>query len=130
MMIASSRANLAFGRLVIWLGVLAVLVRCVIAAGVMPDPAAAARGSFKLVVCTGAGLKVLQGEPETGSQPAVPQEDQGVCPYTALGHVDTPADLVALAVAQCRPAFEAPIHQHDCIALRHTLGARAPPHMG
>jgi hypothetical protein len=57
--------------------------------GLMADLAAAARGSLKLAICTGSGVKMLQDEADDGSQPADLRRDQILCPYAAFGDVPT-----------------------------------------
>jgi Protein of unknown function (DUF2946) len=130
MTIARHRNHRAFHRLAAWLGVMAVLVRCVIAPGLMPDVAAAAKGSLKLVICTGAGAKVLPTTTDDGSTPSGHGAHDGLCPYAAFGHAATPAEPALLSSAAFEPALAAPIRQRILRAAKiDRPGARAPPHI-
>ncbi len=85
----------------------AVLMRCIIAPGLMLDPMAAAQGELKLVICTSAGTKSIVAASDQGSVPDQ-QEDGELCPYAAPGHAGALADPVALGGERLQPAFEAP----------------------
>jgi Protein of unknown function (DUF2946) len=128
MTIARRRNSHALHRLAAVLGVMAVLLRCVIAPGLMPDLAAAAEGSLKLVICTGAGAKFLPVTRDDGSAPSGHRADDGVCPYAAFGHLATPVELAGLNIADFDSPAAAPIQQRSPPASRiGTPGARAPP---
>jgi hypothetical protein len=110
------------------LGVLAVLVRCVIAPGLMPDLAAAAHGVFQLVICTGDGLKLLHGGIDGGSQAPGHQGDQSLCPYSAAGHVPASIDQATVFPADFAATPHAPSPDRVLPASpAKALGARAPP---
>jgi len=117
-----------FSRMAALLGVCALLLRCVIAPGVMPDVAAAANGVFKLVICTGSGIKLLHGGAPDGSSHAGHPAGNAVCPYAASGSIATPADRLPLHA----PAFGIPVQGSAQQPLApagwsQTPGARAPP---
>ena len=117
-----------FSRMAALMAVFAVLLRCAIAPGVMPDPLAAADGVFKLVICTGAGIKVMHGGAHDGPSPVEQRGDDAVCPFAAFGHVAIPAGAVPLAVADFGRAVSAPPQVSFAAGgWTHTLGARAPP---
>lgn len=112
-------------RWAIWLGVVAVLVRCVIGAGVMPDMRALANGTFTLVICTGDGAKI---------SPAAPDDTGGgdhagdICPFSAAAHLAIPAQAPAIIAGPFQhalPAAPARAWRHPGLA--HALRARAPP---
>ena len=130
MTMALRRKSQPLRRLAALLGVVAVLVRCVIAPGFMPDLAAAAHGTFKLVICTGGGEKTLPGTSDDGSQRPHHHGDDGQCPYAAAGHVAAPPAFAGLAIADFEPAFGTPLYQRVLLAPRvDGLRARAPPHI-
>jgi hypothetical protein len=114
-------------RLAAVLAMAAVLMRCVIAPGLMLDPMAAAQGKLKLVICTSAGTKSIVAASDQGSVPDQ-RGDRELCPYAAPGHAGTLADPVALGDERIRPAFEASTrnaaHRSPNI---HGFAARAPP---
>ena len=127
MPLAPLRTARRFSRMAALMGVCALLLRSVIALGVMPDPAAAAYGVFKLVICTGSGVKLLQGGAPDGSD-AGHSAGEAVCPYAASGLIAPPADVPTIDA----PAFDVPLRgaaQQPLApaAWPHTLGARAPP---
>lgn len=116
-------------RLATVLAMAAVLLRCVIAPGLMLDPMAAARGELKLVICTSAGAKSIAATSDKG--PVSRQQSDGeLCPYAALGPVGAPADPVALGGERLQPAFEAPARDaaHRSARMR-SFAARAPPEL-
>ena len=128
MTVAWCRNSHSFSRLAALLGVVALLVRCVIAPGLMPDLAAAAHGTFKLVICTGAGGKILAPAPDRDSQPTGHHEGDGLCAYAAFGHLATPLAATLLSVFGFDQAFQKPLPQHIAFAARvNKRGARAPP---
>jgi hypothetical protein len=105
----------------------AVLLRCVIAPGLMLDPMAAARGELKLVICTAAGAKSIAAAADQGPAPHQ-QSDGELCPFAAFGHVGALADPVALSGERLGPAFEAPARDMaNRPALMRGFAARAPP---
>jgi Protein of unknown function (DUF2946) len=111
------------------LGVFALLLRCVIAPGVMPDPAAAANGAFKLVICTGFGLQERPWLPDRGPSEPVHQGDQTLCPYAAAGYTATAPDIGPLADVPLRPVYAAAAAPDIARAIPiHIPPARAPPY--
>ena len=128
MTVAWCRNSHSFSRLAALLGVVVLLVRCVIAPGLMPDLAAAAHGTFKLVICTGAGGKILARVPDGDSPPAGHHDGDSLCSYAAFGHVATPPALTFLSISEFEQAFQKPLPQRIVFATRVEMrGARAPP---
>jgi hypothetical protein len=122
------RNSQSFSRLAALLGVVALFVRCVIAPGLMPDLAAAAHGTFKLVICSGTGEKILARAPDGDSQPAGHYDGDGLCSYAAFGHVATPPAPIFLSLCESEQAFQKPLPQRIAFAIRvDKRGARAPP---
>src|SRR5262245_59138880 len=119
----------AFRRLAVLLGVFGLMLRAVIAPGVMPDPVAAANGAFKLIICTGNGLQERAGRlPDNGPADPAHQGDHALCPFAAAGHVATAALAAPEPSAPLPSGFEpdAAPRAAQAIAL-HTPSARAPP---
>jgi hypothetical protein len=128
MTVAWCRNSHSFSRLAALLGVAALLVRCVIAPGLMPDLTAAVHGTFKLVICSGAGAKILAPAPDGDSQPAGHHDGDSLCSYAAFGHVATPPAPILLSVCESEQTFQKPLPQRVAFATRiHKHGARAPP---
>ncbi len=125
----SARPRSRFKNLAVLLGVLAVLIRCVIPPGVMPDLAAAAKGEFKLVICTSGGAMSLDAGHGSHPQPGRHHGGGGdLCPYAAAGYVATIADPIVLAAPSPPAEYDAPPYRSALHRpIRHTLGARAPP---
>ena len=129
MNVASHGPGFSIRHIAILLGVIAVLIRSLVAPGFMPDFAAAADGDFKLVICSSGELKQLA--PNTGN--GVPQNRhdgaRGLCPFTALAHAATLADLVELGSEPVHPAIEqAPYRDAAVTPAVRGPDARAPPH--
>lgn len=130
MTIARGQNSHPLRRLAVLLGVMAILVRCVIAPGLMPDPVAAAQGTFKLVICTGAGLKTLPHAPGDPA-PVDPHHDGALCPYTSIGHVALGVDDWVPAPHGTERGFETPSQRWVVLGTALRLdGARAPPRIG
>ena len=106
---------------------LAVLVRCLIAPGLMIDPWAAARGELKLVICTPSGAKSVAPSSEQAPGPDR-RSDGELCSYAASGHAGTAANPVALDGEPPSPAFGASLSgdAHNEGPSRG-FAARAPP---
>jgi hypothetical protein len=116
-------------RLATMLAMAAVLLRCVIAPGVMLDPMAAAQGKLQLVICTPTGAKSIAAASDQSPLPHQRSEGEGeVCPYAALGPLSVPANPVTLGAERLQPAFETPARDaaHRS-AHRGSFAARAPP---
>jgi Protein of unknown function (DUF2946) len=115
-------------RLAVLLGVFALLLRCVIAPGVMPDPAAAAHGAFKLIICTGGGMQEHSGLPDDGPAGSSHPGDTALCPYAATGHLATAPGAGLPASVVLRPVYAAvAAPRMACSVPLHIPGARAPP---
>jgi hypothetical protein len=111
------------------MGVCALLLRSVIAPGVMPDPAAAADGVFKLVICTGSGVKLLHGGAPDGSDTGH-AAGEAVCPYAASGLIAPQAEALPIDAPAFGVALQGAAQQALApAAWPHTLGARAPPRL-
>ena len=127
MRIGRPRKNHRISRLAAWLGVFAVLLRCVIAPGLMPDLAAAAKGEFKLVICTASGGDTLPLAPGDG----VPQprgHESALCPYTTASHVAVAVGFAAFMGAPFDCVMAVPVCQDIGIGTpTRAPGARAPP---
>ena len=67
------------------LAMAAVLLRCLIAPGLMFDQTAMARGELKLVICTASGAKSFAAASDQGPAP-YQQDDHELCPYAAPSH--------------------------------------------
>jgi hypothetical protein len=114
-------------RLATVLAMAAVLMRCIIAPGLMLDPMAAAQGRLKLVICTAVGTKSIVAASDQGSVP-YQQEDGELCPYAAPVHAGALADPVALGGERLQPAFEVAARNAAHRSLHiHGFAARAPP---
>jgi hypothetical protein len=110
-----------------WLAILAVMIRCVIAPGLMPDIQAAAHGEFKLVICSAGGAKTIPvysaDDPASGDADA-----HALCPFAAFGHLATIETPAALPAPPAGPSHEAPAAQKARLApVPLTLSARGPP---
>lgn len=124
-----------FRRVAAWVGVAVLLLRAAIAPGLMIDPASAAHGEFRLIICTGgspAVAGVMPGEPRTapGEHDKDDHEkgDHGICPYAAstplavtaqpapFPTLDSPASVIAATADETIPVMPA-----------RGADARAPP---
>ena len=121
-------------RLAACFGAMALLLRCVIAPGLMPDPAAAANGVFRLVICTGSGPKspVKAADSDSDGLPAGGKGEASLCPFAAIGATAIAAtDAPALDAPVFQPVFIAGLlEQIPRLALSLAFGARAPPQGG
>jgi hypothetical protein len=124
---AQSRFGTRWERLGALLAVAAVLLRCIIAPGLMLDLTAAARGELKLVICTPAGTKSI-GVTAGKELPPGRQGDTDLCPYATPAVAGKLADPPVLAAERVPPAFEAtqPDAAFPSAKLR-AFTARAPP---
>jgi hypothetical protein len=124
---ARSRIGTRCDRLAALLAVTAVLLRCVVAPGLMLDPTAAARGELKFVICTPTGAKSIAVTADNQSPPQ--QRGEGdICPYAAPGHAGKLTNPVLLIGERLPPVFEAP--ERDTafqFARLRAFAARAPP---
>lgn len=123
---ARSRIFHRYDGLAAVLAMAAVLLRCVIAPGLMLDPMAAAQGELKLVICTSAGAKSIGSASDQGPIPS--QQDRELCPFAASGHAGMSADPVAVDSERRQPGFDAPTRDVAPRATRmRSFAARAPP---
>ena len=115
-------------RLAVLLAIAAVLLRCVIAPGLMPDLAAASRGELKLVICTSAGLKSVAVTGGDKGSPSRRQNAPDVCPYAGPGHVGALAASDPPIAERLPPAFDIPPRgRAPASTQRLAFAARAPP---
>lgn len=131
MNVLQTRYELTLRRWVAWTLLVCMMLRALVPAGYMPDFAAAAQGTFKVVICTSEGIRTvtvaLSSEPQH-------KQDSGkshdLCPFGAAPATGTlPAPAVA-AVPAILASLEAPIPAHDVILVWKSgpaLGSRAPP---
>jgi Protein of unknown function (DUF2946) len=122
MKVAQPRHRHRYSDLAAMLGMIAVLIRCVIVPGLMPDIAAAGKGEFKLVICS------PNGPLTDGQTPPAHHDGDGLCPYAAFGHLAQIAELPASIAPQYAPGFEA-IEPPELVlgTVPRTVRARAPP---
>lgn len=115
-------------ELAISLSILAVLMRVLVAPGFMPDLNAAAKGEFKLVICSAGVLKTMSVDAEGNAPDSGHGNAEDLCAFAAVSHVallsdhvqavDSP-DALAIEIAPNRGAITAS-------AVR-IPDARAPP---
>jgi len=130
MMTAPNRSDFSVRDLAAILGVIAVLIRGLIAPGLMPDVQAAAEGDFRLVICSAGGLKTVALDAE-GDKPA-PDHQQAaeLCPFTALPPLVTLAARDIPQNARQDPAIEpSPGKRLVSTTAVRRPSARAPPHL-
>lgn len=124
---ARSRIFHRYDGLAAVLAIAAVLLRCVIAPGLMLDPTAAAQGELKLLICTSAGAKSIDPTSDQGPFPHQ-QDGSELCPFAASGHAGAPADTVAVDSERRQPGFDGPARDAALGAARMlSFAARAPP---
>ena len=115
---------------------LAFALRALVPVGYMPDFAAAAKGEYKVVICSAAGSKTISLDAD--GLPASQQPGD----HAPAGHDDQPCAFTGI-VAMADPEFpglkiSAPVTALEIIAPRRTaelpparagpaLGSRAPP---
>lgn len=132
MMDAPNRPGLLLRDIAAVLGVIAILLRGMVAPGLMPDLAANADGDFKLVICSSGGLKaLLPGSDSDGDEsPAGHGGLADLCPFAASGHLATLTEPLALMDLPVRFAFDTAAPEDAAIApaIRNPR-ARAPPHL-
>ena len=100
-------------------------LRGLVAPGFMPDMERAARGEFRLVICT--GTKALGQLPR--ETPADGQAVDELCSFAALGHLATLTEPVAETGAPRQPVIQSPTPSSLVAApALPPLRARGPPH--
>jgi hypothetical protein len=117
-----------FRRLAILLGAFGLMLRAVLAPGLMPEPAAAADGVFKLIICTGTGIEHRAAAPDGGPAEAPHRGDHTLCPYASAGHVAMAA--IAGIPAETPPPSAlatAPAPSITPTVALYAPDARAPP---
>jgi hypothetical protein len=127
MRVARSRIFHRHDGLAAVLAIAAVLLRCIIAPGLMLDPMAAAQGELKLLICTSAGAKSIGSASDQGRLPGQP-DDSGLCSFAATGLAGAPVDAVLVGGERHQRGFDAPAHDaaHPTARMR-SFAARAPP---
>jgi hypothetical protein len=122
------------GRLVLWLALMALLLRALVPAGYMPDARALDAGRFEVTFCTAAGAPAaLSAALSTfkDGKPAHDAQTGAQCPFGLLAHL-TPAPAFSLNPLSL-PADTTPTAQPAQPPLPATvahgppLGSRAPP---
>ena len=122
------------GRLVLWLALMALLLRALVPAGYMPDTRALDAGRFEVTFCTAAGAPAaLSAALSTlkDGKPAHDAQTGAQCPFGLLAHL-TPAPAFSLNPLSL-PADTTPTAQPAQPPLPATvahgppLGSRAPP---
>ena len=85
------------GRLVLWLALMALLLRALVPAGYMPDARALDAGRFEVTFCTAAGACRAQrgAEHVQDGKPAHDAQTGAQCPFGLLAHL-TPAPAFSL----------------------------------
>lgn len=97
--IRSAAAWLKCRSPLVWLALLALFVRASVAPGFMPDFEAAARGEFKIVICSAGGLKTISLDAD--GHPVTPQSDASdLCEFASL----------AFAISPDSPGFAKPTY--------------------
>jgi hypothetical protein len=115
-------------RLAILLGVFGLMLRAVLAPGLMPDPAAARDGIFKLIICTGTGIEHRAGTPDGDPGEGPHRGDHTLCPYSSAGHVAMAADAGLPVETPLPSAFAtSPAPRITPPAALYGPDARAPP---
>jgi hypothetical protein len=127
MNLARSLTAMGCGKPALVLAAIALLLRGVIAPGLMIDPTAMARGEIKLVICTPSGAKSVAVAP--GKEPLPSQfAHDDICPYAAPGHAGKLVDPVVLATVPPQPAIQ-PWKADGAFSSTRVFvfAARAPP---
>lgn len=113
--------------------IVAFLLRAIIPVGYMPDFGAAARGVFKVVICTASGSKMVPFDGETQKDPkGHPDKHDQPCAFSGLGAV---AFLTLGNEAPLPPDFVTPVLiPHLAVSLPPAragppLGSRGPPQL-
>ena len=121
-----NRSGFPIRDLAVLLGLVAVLLRGLIAPGLMPDLKAAADGELNLVICSSSGLKAFA--PVSNGQVPAHQDASDLCPFAAFGHLATPVHPLSLDGRSHYSGIEQLPHRDGIAAstvrVRH---ARAPP---
>lgn len=131
MNVLQTRCEQSLRHWVSWTLLVCMMLRALVPVGYMPDFAAAAKGTFKVVICTSEGARTvtvaLDGDQQHQQKPGKSHE---LCPFGAAPATGTlPAPAVAALPAALASA-DAPLPAHDVILIWKpgpALGSRAPP---
>lgn len=133
---APSSRTASRGRLVLWLALLALLLRALVPAGYMPDARALGAGRFEVTLCTAAGAPPALSATLTAlkdGKPAHEAQTGAQCPFGLLAQL-TPApafslDPLPLAANPLPAVFQAQPRLPATTAQGPPLGSRAPPRL-
>ncbi len=110
---------------------LALVLRALIPAGFMPDLGAMADGSFKVVICSAAGTKLVTLDAEGNPLPdTATQHDGEACAFSGMAtYALTPvvADMAVVYDASADHAAKRPVVVLPPARAGPVLGSRAPP---
>ena len=110
------------------LGIIAVLMRALIAPGFMPDLTAAAAGDFKLVICSAGSLKTIPMDADSDAPDSGHGDTEDLCAFAALSHVALHSDTGQTVNSRVELAVEiAPNRGAITASAVRTPAARAPP---
>ncbi len=122
------------GRLMLWLALMALLLRALVPAGYMPDARALGAGRFEVTFCTAAGAPAALSAALIAlkdDKPAHGAQTGAQCPFGLLAHLTpapafslTPLPLQADTTPTAQPA-QPPLPA--TVAHGPPLGSRAPP---
>lgn len=111
---------------------LAFFIRAILPFGYMPDPSAAAKGEFKVVVCTSSGAKVIDAGSSGGPLNNHAPTKHEVCAFSGLSQaVDVPEQAVYPQIlAGLSATAPLPVHfELPPSFMGPSLGSRAPPQL-
>lgn len=111
---------------------LVLAVRSLLPVGYMLQSPGVPSGSFEIVICTSAGMKLLSihdsGSPEQ-PEPDVQRVDHGLCPFAASAIMTAATELPRLAVevVYAAVAYSAAVAQFAETPRPRATSARGPP---
>ncbi|MEQ1715029.1 MAG: DUF2946 family protein [Hyphomicrobium sp.] len=124
----------ALKRWVAHLLLLALVSRALIPVGYMPDFSAAAKGAFKVVICSAMGAQTIALD--EGGKPHLPDQSNGhheqPCAFSGLAAVALPAlDAIPIVIAEFRNSALIPrvVVQLPPTRAGPVLGSRGPPQL-
>lgn len=110
------------------LGIIAVLMRVLIAPGFMPDLDAAAHGEFKIIICSAGGLTTIPADADHDTPEKGHGNTADLCPFSVLSQAVMLADLPQLGNVRIgRTIEETPNRGAITAPAARTPDARAPP---
>ena len=110
------------------LGIIAVLMRVLVAPGFMPDLNAAAEGDFKLVICSAGALKTIQVDADRDAPDGGHGDMEDLCAFAVLSYVALHSDTDQTVNSPVELAVEMAPNRGAIIASGvRTPAARAPP---